>query len=85
MPGTLYKWILATGGDVGVASNWSPFTNGSPGTTPPGSADEADFANAGGTITGNLTVDQWVIDGSACLPRRKPRSSHFLSRHEPEG
>jgi T5SS/PEP-CTERM-associated repeat protein len=65
LAGYLYKWRLTTGGDGGLAANWSPYTDGSPGSTPPGSADEADFTGLGGTIVGTITVDQWVIGGSA--------------------
>ncbi len=65
--GSKYIWLLSTGGNIDVAHNWSPYTNLSPGTTLPGSADEADFNNAGGTITGDLTVAEWNVDASAGL------------------
>ncbi len=67
MSGHLYKWLLSTGGDVEDPANWSDRTNGVSDGTLPGSADEADFANVGGTITGGLTVGEWVIDPSAGL------------------
>jgi hypothetical protein len=66
MAGHDYKWLASTGGDVGVAANWSDTAGPSNGTLP-GSADEGEFANAGGTITGNITVFEWVIDSGAGL------------------
>jgi len=60
-----YKWIAAAGGDVGVAANWSPYVNGMAGSTPPGAADEGEFAGLGGTIAGTVTVTEWVIDSGA--------------------
>jgi hypothetical protein len=62
-----YKWRLSTGGDATVATNWAFFTNGDPGPTPPGAADEAEFGNLGGTITGTINVDEWVVDPAAGL------------------
>ena len=63
--GFKYIWLPATGGDVGVAGNWSDTTPPSPASTLPGPADEADFDNIGGAITGDITVDAWVIDSGA--------------------
>ena len=65
MAGFDYKWLPATGGDATVATNWSRLTSGQPDGTLPGSADEAEFGNLGGTITGALSVYQWVIDPTA--------------------
>jgi collagen type I alpha len=65
MAGNLYKWRLSTGGSAGVAGNWTDLVNGSPSSTLPGSADEVEFANTGGTITGGLTVSEWVIASTA--------------------
>ena len=67
MAGSDYTWRLSTGGDATVASNWVLFTNGDPGPTPPGTADEAQFGNLGGTITGTLNVFEWVVDPTAGL------------------
>jgi T5SS/PEP-CTERM-associated repeat protein len=62
-----YKWRLSTGGDATVAANWAFYTNGNPGPTPPGTADEAEFGNLGGTITGTINVYEWVVDPTAGL------------------
>lgn len=61
MSGYQYTWIPSTGGDVGDASNWLPTPDG----PLPGGTDEAVFQNLGGTITGTITVGQWVIDAGA--------------------
>jgi T5SS/PEP-CTERM-associated repeat protein len=62
-----FRWIASDGGDVTDGANWSPYTNLSPGTTPPGTADEAEFIGPGGTITGNISVLDWVIDSGVGL------------------
>ncbi len=67
MAGHDYLWLPSAGGDVGVAANWSD-TGGASNGTLPGSADEGEFANSvGGTITGNITVFEWIIDPGAGL------------------
>src|SRR5271169_1952379 len=67
MSGHLYKWLLSTGGNAEDGNNWSDLVNGSSNGTLPGSADEAEFAKTGGTITGGLTVADWVIASGAGL------------------
>jgi T5SS/PEP-CTERM-associated repeat protein len=62
-----YKWRLSTGGDATVAANWAFYISGDPGPTPPGTADEAEFGNLGGTITGTINVYEWVVDPAAGL------------------
>jgi len=67
MSGHLYTWRLSTGGSAEVAANWSDLVNGESNGTLPGSADDVEFANSGGTITGGLTVADWAVASGAGL------------------
>ena len=71
----VFLWLGGSGA-FGSAGNWNDqTTNTNPALVPPGSADTAEFASGGGTITGTGTVAQlqffgaltWVVDANAQL------------------